>query len=562
VKWAVAATCLPVSTVALLAIACGSKLPPGLSEYVLPKDAGPDVPPVVLPVVARSDDPTTCDQAAMLRSYVGCDFWPTVVANAVWSIFDYAVVVANAGTTPADVTITGPMSVSATHTVAPNTLTKFYLPWVDTLKGPDSDTCGVPLPLAASVVAKGAAYHLTSSVPVTVYQFNALEYSAIGGPPGKNWSSCPGRQLCQEDPGNAFMLGCFSFTNDSSLLLPSTAMTGHYRVTGFPGSNAVAGDAGSWAGMNGYVAITGTVDGTNVKVQLPATAHVVAGDGIPDTPGGSVLSLTLGAGDVVELAGAVGSSVDLSGALVAADQPVQVIAGTPCSTVPDGTPACDHLEQSVFPAETLGKRYFVTSPTGPHRTSVSRVVRLYGNVDGTVLTYLPTMPAGCPATLDAGQVGDCGVVAGDFEVTGNYEFAVGTFQLGGTIVDPVTSAGGGLGDPSESLVASVEQFRTKYVFLAPSDYSENFIDLVAPIDAVMALDGVPLLWAGATPIADGYGVLRMSLAGIHPNWLGAHVLTASAPVGMQVIGYGMFTSYQYPGGLNLKQLAPPPPDPP
>jgi hypothetical protein len=334
-------------------------------------------------------------------------------------------------------------------------------------------------------------------------------------------------------------------------------MTGHYRVTGFPGADPI-GDSGLGPGMNGYFAITGTVDGTNVKVQLSAAAHIVAGDGIPDTPGGSVLSLTLDAGDVVELAGAVGSAVDLSGSLVAADQPVEVIAGTPCSEIPEGAPACDHLEQSVFPAETLGKRYFVSSPTGPHRSQVSRVVRFYGNVDGTVLSYQPAMPAGCPATLDAGQVGDCGVVSQDFEVTGNYEFAVGTFQLGGTVVDPT----GGLGDPSESLLASVEQFRTKYVFLAPSDYQENFVDVVAPIGTVVVMDGLPLLWTGVHEIADGYGTMRISLSGINPSALGAHVLIASAPVGMQVIGYGMFTSYQYPGGLNLKRLAPPPPDPP
>ena len=40
--------------------------------------------------------PTTCAQAAMTRSYVGCDYWPTVTTNPVWSIFDFAVVVANA----------------------------------------------------------------------------------------------------------------------------------------------------------------------------------------------------------------------------------------------------------------------------------------------------------------------------------------------------------------------------------------------------------------------------------------------------------------------------------
>src|ERR1700736_3592530 len=40
-------------------------------------------------------DPTSCEGAAVAKSYIGCDYWPTVVANNVWSTFDYAVVVAN-----------------------------------------------------------------------------------------------------------------------------------------------------------------------------------------------------------------------------------------------------------------------------------------------------------------------------------------------------------------------------------------------------------------------------------------------------------------------------------
>src|SRR5437879_4330944 len=50
----------------------------------------------------------TCADATKAKSYVGCDYWPTVTGNNVWSIFDYAVVVANASGQPASITITGP----------------------------------------------------------------------------------------------------------------------------------------------------------------------------------------------------------------------------------------------------------------------------------------------------------------------------------------------------------------------------------------------------------------------------------------------------------------------
>jgi len=541
--------------------ACGAGAPPPLGDYeqfgtdASTADAATvDATMLFGPTPLPADDPTTCAEAAMLRSYVGCDYWPTVVANNVWSIFDFAVVVANAGTTPATVTITGPMGTSQTETVAPNAIQKFFLPWVPTLKGPDANACGESVPLTGSVVAPLSAYHLKSSVPVSVYQFNALEYAPKGGPPGKDWSSCPGNTDCSDmnSPAYGSPIGCFSFTNDSSLLLPSTALTGNYRVTGYPGESEGMG-AGAEPVMGSYFVITGTVDNTTVVVQLSASASVLAGGGIAATGAGGQFKLKLNAGDVAEIVGAPGDQIDLSGSQVAANQPVQVIAGTPCTQVPEAAPACDHLEQSVFPAETLGSQHFVTVPTGPTGYATSHDVRFYGNVDGTVLTYAPGAPAGCPATLDAGQVVDCGIVDENFEVTGSHEFAVGTFMLGGSIVD----ASGGLGDPSESLFVSVEQYRTKYVFLAPDDYVVNYADIVAQTGTELVLDGTKLSLTGNTAIAAGYEVQRIQLF----NEDGAHVLTASAPVGLQVLGYGSYTSYQYPGGLNLKQISAPPPPP-
>src|SRR6266542_2790724 len=49
----------------------------------------------------NQDNPATCAEAAAVRSYVGCEFWPTVTYNPVWSVFDFAAVVANAGDQPA-----------------------------------------------------------------------------------------------------------------------------------------------------------------------------------------------------------------------------------------------------------------------------------------------------------------------------------------------------------------------------------------------------------------------------------------------------------------------------
>jgi hypothetical protein len=503
------------------------------------------------PNIPPSDDPTTCVEAAASQSYVGCDYWPTVLANNVWSIFDYAVVVANAGTSTAQVTVTGPGGVNQMETVAPGALTKIYLPWVKALKGADADSCGDSVPLTTSTLATGAAYHLVSSVPVIVTQFNALEYKGAGGPAGKSWASCPGNSPCTNanSPNNGQAIGCYSFSNDSSLLLPSTALTGNARIVAYPGESAVENSM-SVGVMGSTLTLTGVVDATHVKVFLSGSASIVAGTGITATPAGDMLALTLNAGDVAQLVTALGDSQDLSGTLVQADQPVQVITGAPCDEVPEGTAACDHLEQSVFPAETLGKQYFVTVPTTPTGKPVGHVVRMVGNVDGTLLAYAPSKPSKCPTTLNAGQVVDCGIVTESFEVTGSSEFVVASFQLGGSLVDP----NGGLGDPSQSLFASVEQYRVKYVFLAPNDYSQSWMDVVLPIGTQLWLDG-NAIEPNIQAIAGGYAVARIQLSALNG---GRHTLESAKPVGVQVMGYGEFTSYQYPGGLNLALISPPP----
>ncbi|HEY1958305.1 MAG TPA: IgGFc-binding protein, partial [Polyangiaceae bacterium] len=491
----------------------------------------------------------TCADAANAKSYVGCDYWPTVTGNNVWSIFDFAVVVANASNQPAGITITGPNGTNQTGTVAPGQLQKFYLPWVSSLKGPDADNCGDATAMTASVIAHGGAYHLVSTVPVSVYQFNALEYKGAGGPQGKNWSSCPGDTICQTtfQPD-----GCFSYSNDASLLLPSTAMTGHYRVMGQRGwSEATFGPI-----MGPSFAVTAVANGTTVTVKTSATSEVLAGGGIPAQNGAGTFTIALNSGDVAEVVGQIGDQNDFSGSLISTqdDQhPVQLITSLPCINQPEGTAACDHIEESVFPAETLGQHYVVTVPTSPGGTPIGHLVRFFGNVDGTTLTYNPSKPAGCPATLNAGQVVDCSTttpVTTDFEVKGNNAFGVGSYSLGGQLVDPVN----GDGDPDQSFAVAVEQYRTQYIFLAPSDYDISYVDIVGPTGVGVTVDGQNV--SGFKAIgSSGFGVARYKLGAGNA---GAHTLTSTQPVGIQVMGYGAYTSYQYPGGSDLTAIAPPP----
>lgn len=554
-------------TLAALLSGCGSAeamrepTPPGLNgadssvsvDGGAGVDASFDVPGN--DVGALLNDPKTCEEANAGRTYIGCDYWPTVTPNPVWSIFDFAVVVANNSEDEANITVTGPDGFSKTVKVLGGSLSKIYLPWVKALKGPDSgegsepnaNCTSVPMPAEQpSVTVKKGAFHLVSSRPVTVWQFNALEYKPAGGPAGKDWSSCPGNSYCVQTLGPA---GCYSYSNDASLLLPTNALTGNYRISGLHSFTSPFGRATSGA----FVAVTGTEDGTVVTVKTSKTTKILGGGDISSMGPNGTISFTIGAGDVQLIRIEPRTEFDPSGSLVQATKPVQVITGVPCIYNPVGEPACDHVEESVFPAETLGKKYVVAAPTAPDGKVVGHIVRLYGNVDGTTLTYSST-PPGAPTTINAGDVVDLGIVKGDFTVEGSSELAVGTFMLAGKLVDPEVEEKERRGDPSASLVAAAEQFRKKYIFLAPDDYDVSYAQISAAPGTKIELDGKQLEVEPA--VVGAYVVHRIKLGS---GTKGTHTLIASQPVGLQVMGYGKYTSYQYPGGLDLARIAPAPP---
>lgn len=529
----------------LLLAACGDDRPPPIDSGSPPEivvnepdpDPNEDEIPIVWSLDPATNDPTTCAEAAEKLSYLGCEFWPTVTANVVDDTFDFAVVVANPGKETAHVTIERAGELIVSDSVPPNELRTLYLPWVTALKGPLPVGDEVPW---KSIIEESGAFHLTSSLPIAAYQFNPLEYAGVGGPPGKDWSTC--EELL---PG-----GCFSYTNDASILLPVTTLTTSYRIV------APHADPGSEAAVLAYatLTVTATQDATRVSIELSETASLIGGDSITATSGGSVATFELEhAGDVAQLFAP--ETADFSGSLLVSDKPVQVVAGIPCVNFPGDVPACDHTEEVVFPAETLGKRYVVTRPLGPTSRVVPHLVTLVGNVDNTQLTYPCARPPKAPDTINAGQVVDLGIVDEDFEVSGDHEFAVGMFMLGAGITDSGATPGTQRGDPAFTLTSAVEQYRTKYVFLAPTDYDVSFVDIVMPLDAIVLVDAKKV--DAPRPLGTGeFGIVRWTLSRATG---GVHVLLADAPVGIQVMGYGKYTSYHYPGGLDLDPIAPPPP---
>ncbi len=382
---------------------------------------------------------------------------------------------------------------------------------------------------------------------------------------------------------------CRSATVDASLLLPTNAMTGNYRIFAYSSKN----EAMDWGSVPGGAAITATKDGTMVKVQLgpkcgvelfPTTdlgVCVAAGTGVDAKNANDITTFMMNAGDVVQLVGAWSKdpqtrNADLSGSVINATAPVQVVSFNAIAQLPDVSVAnADHMEETVLPAEVIGNKYVVVPPTTPLGNAVGHVVRIYGNVDGTNLTYPEGAPPGAPTVINAGEMvqipplpkgqpaplcvstSDHCMTNMPFIVQGDKPFAVASFMVGGTLQMPGTDPTNSQGDPAMTMLVTPEQFRKDYTFLAPIDYLENFADLVVPVGASVTLDGSPL---PVMPQRIGMSEWAFARAPLNGTAGGVHTISTSDArgLGLQVIGFGFATSYYYPGGLNLKLISIPP----
>ena len=510
--------------------------------------------------------PQTCAQALAQESYIGCEYWPTVTSNGLlFDGFSFTVVAANPTDSVAEITVERGGVEVATATVLPGEVGQIDLPWVAELKQDDPSFDGSAL--SSSLVVAGA-YHLTSTFPITLYQFNPLEYELTPSP-----ADCP-----------QGLVNCLSYSNDASLLFPTSALGGEYYALSYPtlhmGHQDVTTLQTSWRDRPGFIAVTATQDKTEVEVL--SSAYVRSGPGVAALTPGALGTYSMNAGDVLmlssaaappqetpapgkpctqELLGLVGSTVmnrntcptdaayDLTGTHVVANKPVSVLGGHDCTFIPYNRVACDHLEESMLPVEALGQKLVVTAPQDASGGNPipgnpdSMFVRVLSAVDDNQITFEPAVNP--PVTLDAGQWIELGPLTEDFVVLADDKISVAQYMVAGDY----NGLSNGAGDPAQSIAIPVEQFRLAYTFLAPESYALNVVNIIIETGTTVALEGVPIAASESTPIGTtGYEVARHVIDG------GSYHIEGDQNFGIVVYGYGLYTSYMYPGGLNLETV--------
>ena len=444
------------------------------------------------------------------RSYVGCEFYAADLDNVALddmnnaSAQQFAVAVTNPHAVPIEVKVEineaafgetpKPRTIDSV-TVPPGALEVFKLPRREV---DGSSEHGLNDGTHTAVTSN--AFRVSSSHPIIAYQFNPLENVHV-------------------------------FSNDASLLLPTSAIGPKYTVVSWPETIGDSDDPQhdfdhdlerrGPARVPDHHRHAGRHAGARRARRQGHATSSAPGRSRESGPGDTI-DIQIGPYDVVNLETA-GLNADFTGTLVTADKPVTVFVGSEASDVPlfgdYATRQCcaDHLEEQLIPDSTLGSLLHHRA----HAVAHARAGR--GRVSGRSARHRDHQRAGVGAR-DRGRTrarrtftttlpppndkfelrqGEDTILRADQDFMLEADQPVSVLQaMGSQGVTGIPHEYPG-GDPSLIVVPPIEQYRRDYIFLTPDKYAFDFVTIMADADTQILLDGEPLPDTCTTSPADG-----------------------------------------------------------
>ena len=362
------------------------------------------------------------------------------------------------------------------------------------------------------------AYKLTSTAPVVAYQFNPLNNVDV-------------------------------FSNDASLLLPRTGFDVRYFAVSYTTLTRRGPNTPGRNDYHGFVTVVAWDD--NTQIEVTPTANTIAGrDGTPALVAGQTQTFTLDRFEVLNLEAVAGPDPNTNNGLTGGDLTGTLVHGTNTKTFgvfggheavriegPLSDCCADHLEEMMFPTATWGKN-FAIARTVPRR-DVPDILRVVAGTANTQVTFTPQAIGGPCPLLQPGQHCDVTFIV-PTEVTSTQPITVA--HLMQSAIQGMT----GTGDPSLGIVPPVEQFRKDYKFLAPMDYDQQYVDIVAMAGDDVRIDDTPLtVWT-----AFGAGRVAAQV----PLTVGPHTVSCALKCSVEVYGWSQAVSYLFAGGLDLHTI--------
>jgi len=516
---------------------------------------------------------TPCEAAEDNPSNLGCDFWAADLDNESFNsgigisndaaAQQYALVVANNNTFPVNVSVMRNSArvgqaiveqVVVSTVVAPRGTKRLDLPQreVDGAMGQNGTYAANS---GSGTFVSPHAYHVVTSGPVVVYQFNPIVQQ---------------------------------FSNDASTLIPIQALGTDYIAMGFETANPCGIEQLSQPSIpdHGSIAIIAPFDDTNVTVEASHAITASGGDSgfpIAATPRGGTLTFKTGRFTVVNLEThqpngsigdcmAAGADGDFTGTYIKADRPIVVFTANErgigfggaenVEYPPDWNDAEDdiccteHLEEQLFPVTALGREFAVArSPirsTDPSGWVEPDIIRVVGSADGTTVTT--NLPAPYNSfTVNARQKFTFAAKVG-FTISADKAIQVASYQVSQHFVKH-----GFTGDPSMLTIPAAEQHRKDYVFMVPDTFDKNFGVFSKPVAANVMLDGIALnsvefSQCVTAPIGTVANVMYEQVT--CPLTEGHHSVVSDLPFGLSVYGRYSVGAYSFVGGSDVKLINP------
>lgn len=397
----------------------------------------------------------------------------------------------------------------------------------------------------------GKAYRVVSDAPVGAYQFAPY--------------------CCN-----------YSFSNDASLLVPTSALTGNYRYLGAPAwfvgfdfdetFQTVAVE------IPATMAVIATRDQTTVRFTLPSEAHIQAETSGRLIQNGTQYVANLNKQETLLIRTKPNplSNVlnplpqsDLTNTIIEADGPVAVFSGHECTNYPHALGYCDHLEEQLFPVEAWGRQFnLIPAPERGNNAPFELVYwKILASEPDTRVTLSASFQdlnaggSGVTAGQECGQMLDPNdpsiiILTGEgycemstkaaFTMLSDKPISVMGILSGQESIQTNAGLGGHLGDPAAFLAAPVRQYRADYAFLTPNSYYSDFVTISFNEGTQITLDGEILDTSAAQTVQGGQTqYLHVPLED------GAHQIRGTTAIGITIFAFDDFVSYAFTGGLNL-----------
>lgn len=327
---------------------------------------------------------------------------------------------------------------------------------------------------------------------------------------------------------------------DAFLILPAELLGTRYYALGYRNGR------GYGTGPNGYdmpseFAVVATEDNTVIQINPPANTPIRG-------YGNGPFSIVLDRGEVFLVQAEIRAALDLSGTEVVASAPVALFAGCKRTSIPSPVGNYrDHLVEQIPPVSTWGRDFLITPTFEPSWLSrdTSRL-RVLAGPHGAMVTVEGSWGTSefllQPGTFFEIPVAEPMAIRSTLPVlTAFYQHSVNAETQ---MSDTVTAL---RGDPFMMLSQPVEWFDSTYHVVIPrSDpFSLHYINVIVPEEMryFLRIDGVPV---DAEYHTIPWSRYRYAQIEIMP---GAHTITAPAPFGLSVYGYGDMISYGYIGGM-------------